>query len=106
VSLPGCGVYEAETGDAFGPWSFPGDERVPERVVARAALLASSPHNTQPWALGIEATKIELRARFDRNLGTMDGLLREMHTIGTSAVSRGSWTPTPRARTSGRRSTN
>ncbi|MBS2014046.1 MAG: hypothetical protein JST00_14245 [Deltaproteobacteria bacterium] len=79
VSLPGCGIYEAESGDAFAPWDFPGGERAPERVIARAALLASSPHNTQPWALSIEPSRIELRARLDRNLGAMDGLRREMY---------------------------
>jgi nitroreductase len=79
VSLPGCGIYEAEEGDAFSPWAFPGTETVPERVVARAALLASSPHNTQPWGLAVRPGAIELRARLDRNLGTMDSLLREMH---------------------------
>lgn len=79
VGLPGCGVYEAEDGEAFAPWSFPGDDRVPERVAARAAILASSPHNTQPWAIGITPTSLALRARLDRSVGTMDGLLREMH---------------------------
>lgn len=79
VSLPGCGIYEAESGEAFAPWDFPGGEAVPERVIARAALLASSPHNTQPWALLVEPSRIELRARLDRNLGAMDGLRREMY---------------------------
>lgn len=79
VTMPGCGVYEAEEGAPFEPWDFPGRETVPERVAARAALLASSPHNTQPWAIGILPTTLELRARFDRNLGAMDSLRREMH---------------------------
>lgn len=79
VALPGCGVYAAEDGEAFLPWEFPGDERVPERVVARAALLGASPHNTQPWGLAISPAAVELRARADRNLGTMDSLGRELH---------------------------
>lgn len=79
VALPGCGVYAAEDGEAFAPWEFPGGERIPERVVARAALLGASPHNTQPWGLAISPAAVELRARFDRNLGTMDGLRRELH---------------------------
>lgn len=79
VSLPGCGVYRAESGDAFEPWSFPGGEAVPERVAARAGLLAASPHNTQPWGLAIAPDAVEVRARFDRDLGTMDSLRREMH---------------------------
>lgn len=83
--VSGCGLYAAESGEAFAPWDFPGDETVPERVAARAMLLAASPHNTQPWAIGIAPTHLELRARLDRNLGAMDGLRREMH-IGLGAA--------------------
>jgi hypothetical protein len=79
LHLPGCGLYAAESGEAFAPWDFPGAEPVPERIVARAALLASSPHNTQPWALAITPEVVELRARLDRHLGAMDGLRRELH---------------------------
>lgn len=79
LSLPGCGVYEAEDGAAFDPWRFPGDETVPERIVARAALLAASPHNTQPWGLTVRTDAVELRARLDRHLGAMDSLRRELY---------------------------
>lgn len=79
LHLPGCGLYAAESGEAFAPWDFPGGETVPERIAARAALLAASPHNTQPWALGVTAAAVDVRARFDRHLGAMDGLRREMH---------------------------
>lgn len=79
VSLPGCGVYRAESGEAYAPWSFPGGETVPERVAARAGLLAASPHNTQPWGLAIAPDAVEIRARLDRNLGAMDSLRRELH---------------------------
>lgn len=79
VALPGCGVYRAETGDAFEPWSFPGGETVPERVAARAGILAASPHNTQPWGIAIAPDAVEIRARLDRHLGAMDSLRRELH---------------------------
>lgn len=77
--VPGCGLYEAETGVAYAPWRFPGGETLPERLAARAALLAASPHNTQPWAIGVDPARLDLRARLDRNLGTMDSLGRELH---------------------------
>jgi hypothetical protein len=75
----GCGYYSADGGPAFAPWDFPGGETLPEMIAARAALLATNPHNTQPWALHITASQIDLHADFSRNLGTMDSLLREMH---------------------------
>lgn len=79
LGLPGCGYDAPERGAAFAPWDFPGDETAPARVVARAGLLAASPHNTQPWGLRIGVDAIELRARADQNLGTMDSLRRELH---------------------------
>jgi hypothetical protein len=75
----GCGYYSADSGAAFAPWDFPGGETVPEMIAARAALLAANPHNTQPWALRVTTSQIDLHADFSRNLGTMDSLLREMH---------------------------
>lgn len=79
VALPGCGVYAAEEGEAFSPWDFPGGEASPERLVARAALLAASPHNTQPWGISIGEGRLGVRARLDRHLGAMDPLRRELH---------------------------
>jgi hypothetical protein len=79
VAGPGCGYFPAESGDAFSPWTFPDGEVRPEFAAARAALLAANPHNTQPWALRVTKSRIELHANFERNLGTMDGLRRELH---------------------------
>ena len=75
----GCSYYSAESGDAYAPWSFPGAENRPEMIAARAAILAANPHNTQPWALHVTASAIDLHADFTRNLGTIDSLLRELH---------------------------
>lgn len=79
LRLPGCAYYEAQDGEAFTPWDFPGSAAPPEVIAARAALLAASPHNTQPWALHVTAESIALYADFDRHLGAMDSLRRELH---------------------------
>ncbi len=75
----GCSYYSAESGDAYAPWAFPGAESRPEMIAARAAILAANPHNTQPWALHVSDSGIDLHADFTRNLGSIDGLLREMY---------------------------
>jgi hypothetical protein len=84
-----CGYYAAESGEAFEPWKFPGTEARPERVVANAALLACSPHNTQPWALRVTAEHIDVLAATSRNLGLMDGLRRELHIGLGCAIENG-----------------
>lgn len=76
---PSCGGSATEEDEAYAPWSYPGDEARIEQLVAGAGLLASSPHNTQPWALTIQSGVVELRARLDRHLGAMDGLRRELY---------------------------
>ena len=75
----GCGYFPAESGAAYAPWDFPGTERRPEMVAALAAILASNPHNTQPWALHVTPTAIDLHADPARNTGTVDAFLRELH---------------------------
>ena len=75
----GCGYYAAESGAAYAPWAFPGTETVPEMIAARAAILAANPHNSQPWAMQVSASGIDLHADFTRSLGTIDSLLREMY---------------------------
>jgi hypothetical protein len=51
----------------------------------RAATLAASPHNTQPWLFRVSNHQIELFADASRNIGTIDPLLREQH-IGTGCA--------------------
>ena len=77
--LPGCDAPEAGEGPAYAPWDYPDAEDTPEITAVRAAILAASPHNTQPWRFEIEPTRIALFADTARHLGPMDSLRREMH---------------------------
>lgn len=72
--------------EAFHPWqawraSASGD---PLSLVA-AAVLASNPHNTQPWSFRVSATRIDVRADAARGLGAFDPFGREMwHGLGAA----------------------
>lgn len=78
--LPGCHApFAPESGPAYAPWRLPTDESRPEWLAVAAAILAASPHNTQPWRFVVGPTRIDLYADHERHLGTMDGLRREMH---------------------------
>jgi nitroreductase len=45
----------------------------------RAAILAASPHNTQPWLFRVTSSSIELYVDTMRNVGALDPYLREEH---------------------------
>lgn len=81
--LPGPGPDDARAAQSgsgpFDPWSAlrrarPGD---PTGLVA-AAILAASPHNTQPWSFVVEEGLVTLRADPARDLGSFDPDRREM----------------------------
>jgi nitroreductase len=74
------GVFSVGEGPAYEPWK---DWRnaghdVPLALV-RAAILAASPHNTQPWLFKITNSSIELHIDTQRNVGALDPYLREEH---------------------------
>src|SRR5690606_37412833 len=75
------GVFADPTGPAYDPWKLwnaPEYKGTPLALVA-AGILASNPHNTQPWVFRVSETEIEVLADTARNLGTFDPYLREMH---------------------------
>lgn len=74
------GVFSTGTGPAYEPWrSWRADAAEGPLALVRAAILAASPHNTQPWLFRVSEARIELYADTARNLGTFDPYLREMH---------------------------
>ena len=80
------GVGSAGEGPAFLPWrnweGAPADG--PLRPL-RAAILAASPHDSQPWAFAVRADEMEVYADRARNLGAFDPFRREMH-LGLGAA--------------------
>ncbi len=74
------GVFSSGAGAAYAPWRqwppLPAEGAI---GLVRAAVLAASPHNTQPWLFRVAGSRIELFADPARNIGTIDPFLREMH---------------------------
>ncbi len=75
------GVLGEPAAEAFSPWALwndPAAKGTPLALVV-AGILASNPHNTQPWIFTVAEDRIEIRADTARNLGGFDPYLREMH---------------------------
>jgi len=73
------GVFSVGEGPAYAPWQdWRSAATVPERIVA-AGILASNPHNSQPWIFRIEPTSVDLFADSSRQIGTIDPFRREMY---------------------------
>lgn len=74
------GVFTAGEGPAFAPWTE-WQGQAGEGIVRplHAAILAASPHDTQPWLFAPHGDSITVFADRARNLGSFDPFRREMH---------------------------
>jgi nitroreductase len=68
------GVFSTGQGPAYEPWHTWRQE-----PIIGAAILAPSPHNSQPWLFRVADTWIELYLDTKRNTGALDPYLREAH---------------------------
>ena len=73
------GVFSIGEGPAYEPWKDWRDTAGGPLALVRAAILAASPHNTQPWLFKITDSLIELHIDPRRNVGALDPFLREEH---------------------------
>lgn len=73
------GVFSIGQGPAYEPWTNWRDAATPAERIVAAGILASNPHNSQPWIFRITETTIDLFADRTRQIGTVDPFLREMY---------------------------
>jgi nitroreductase len=74
------GVFSVGEGPAYEPWKdWRGDSSEGPLALVHAAILAASPHNTQPWRFKVTDSFVELHIDPKRNVGALDPFLREEH---------------------------
>jgi hypothetical protein len=55
------GVFEIGQGPAYETWhTWRSDASTPQERIVKAGILASNPHNSQPWLFRIEEDRISL----------------------------------------------
>ncbi len=74
------GALALGEGPPYDPWDeWRGREDDGPRRPLHAAVLAASPHNTQPWLFEVSGTTVAVHADRSRHLGAFDPFRREMH---------------------------
>ncbi|MCI0549722.1 MAG: twin-arginine translocation signal domain-containing protein [Anaerolineae bacterium] len=73
------GVFSVGQGAAYEPWTNWRDAPTPTERIVAAGILASNPHNSQPWIFRITDSTIDLFAEPERQIGVIDPFLREMY---------------------------
>lgn len=75
----GESLYAKEDGpySAWKEWNAPADP-APVKLI-RSAVLASSPHNTQPWRFRVTGSSVEMFLDPRRSVAGLDPFLREAH---------------------------
>lgn len=73
------GVFSTGEGPAYEPWKDWRNAKDSPLALVSSAILAASPHNTQPWLFKVNDSAIELHIDLSRNVGALDPYLREEH---------------------------
>ncbi len=67
------GVFSVGQGPAYEPWKdWRNNSDEGALPLVRAAILAASPHNTEPWLFKVTNSSIELYIDRKRNVGALD----------------------------------
>jgi hypothetical protein len=73
------GLFSARQGPAYEPWQDWRSAASPAERIVAAGILASNPHNSQPWIFRLTNSSIDLFADPSRQIGVIDPFQREMY---------------------------